>query len=289
MSDVPDHIERLRQRLRDCTLCPRRCHVDRTSGQLGACRIGPEAVVASHAPHFGEESVLVGRGGSGTIFLAGCNLQCVYCQNCTISQSSQGKRCSPEELTQMALELQARGCSNVNFVTPSHVAHAVAEAIWLARNQGLKIPTVYNSGGYDLVDALKDMEGLIDIYLPDFKYASNDSGRKYSDVEDYTDIARSAIAEMFRQVGTLQCDSHGVAERGLIVRHLVLPAGVDDSQEAIRIVAHEAPGAAVNIMGQYHPAWKAGDYEKLRRRVEHWRIRRLRGLGEEFGLQVLRN
>jgi putative pyruvate formate lyase activating enzyme len=289
MSDVPDHIERLRQRLRDCTLCPRSCHVDRFSGELGACRIGSEAVVASHAPHFGEESVLVGRGGSGTIFLAGCNLRCVYCQNCNISQSSRGKRCGPEELSQMALELQTRGCSNVNFVTPSHVAHAVAEAIWLARRQGLKIPTVYNSGGYDCVDVLKDLEGLIDIYLPDFKYASNESGRKYSGVDDYTDVARLATAEMFRQVGTLECDSHGVAVRGLIVRHLVLPAGVDNSQEAIRTIARQAPGAAVNVMGQYRPAWKAGDYQKLRRRPEHWRIRRLRSLAEELGLEVLRS
>ncbi len=286
---MPDHIERLEQRLRDCTLCPRCCRVDRTSEQLGACKIGPEAVVASHAPHFGEESVLVGRGGSGTIFLAGCNLHCVYCRNCNISQSSRGKRCSPSELAQMALGLQAKGCCNVNFVTPSHVPHAVGRAIRLARNQGLKIPIVYNSGGYDALDTLKDLEGLIDIYLPDFKYASNESGRRYSDVEDYTDVARAAVAEMFRQVGPLQCDSRGVAGRGLIVRHLVLPAGVDDSQEAIRIIARQAPAAAVNVMGQYRPAWKAGDYQKLRRHVEQRRIRRLRSLAAELGLEVLRN
>jgi putative pyruvate formate lyase activating enzyme len=197
--------------------------VNRKAGQIGACRIGSQAVVVSAGPHFGEEPCLVGSGGSGTIFFAGCNLTCVFCQNADISQRADGLPRTPMKIAEIALDLHGQGCRNINFVTPSHVAHAVAEAIVLARASGLTIPTVYNCGGYESVETLACLEGLIDIYMPDFKWADEAAGRKYSGVPDYPVVATTALAEMYRQIGPLRLDANGEAIGGVLVRHLVMP------------------------------------------------------------------
>ena len=264
---MSDNIAKLREILRDCVLCARRCRVDRTAGELGACRAGVEAVVASAGPHFGEEPCLVGRGGSGTIFLAGCNLDCVFCQNSDISHPADvqaaGAEMPPARIAELALGLAARGCENINFVSPTHVAHAVAEAISIARQGGLTVPIVYNCGGYDSVETLRLLDGLIEIYMPDFKWADAAAGKKYSGVADYPAVATAALAEMYRQVGPLETDGRGVAVRGVLVRHLVLPGDLARSRDAIDIVAKTAPRCAINVMGQYRPMFRAAEFPEL--------------------------
>ncbi len=263
MAVLNENIKKLKKIIRDCTLCPWQCHVDRTAGQIGACRIGAQAVVASYGPHFGEEPVLVGRGGSGTIFLSGCNLDCAFCQNFDISHSNKGQTLSPKEIADIALDLQKTGCVNVNFVTPTHVAHSLAEAIAISRKDGLTVPIVYNCGGYESVETLKLLDGLIEIYMPDFKYADADAARKYSGVKDYPEIAKAALAEMYRQVGPLELDKNGVATSGLLVRHLVLPNNLTPSSKVMDIIAEVAPGCAINVMGQYRPAFRASNFPEL--------------------------
>jgi len=257
-----ERARKLTETLRSCTLCPRECRVDRTAGQIGACRIGARAKVASAGLHFGEEPVLVGRGGSGTIFFSGCNLDCVFCQNCDISHSTRGQEVTPGQLAALAFQLAENGCENVNFVTPSHVAHAVAEAIVIARTNGLAVPVVYNCGGYESVETLRLLEGLIEIYMPDFKWADTDAGKKYSGVDDYPAVATAALTEMYRQVGKLELDGH-VATKGVLVRHLVMPGDLAKSHEVIDIVVKAAPGCAINVLGQYHPAYRAGEFPEL--------------------------
>lgn len=284
MGGFPENVVRLRQTIQDCTLCPRRCRVDRQAGQRGACRTGAEAVVASFGPHFGEEPPLVGEGGSGTIFLAGCNLDCVFCQNCEISHGGQGRETSPRGMADIALRLEAAGCVNVNFVSPTHVAHAVAETIVLARQDGLKAPVVYNCGGYESLETLQRLEGLIEIYMPDFKCADAEAGLKYSGVPEYPSVAALALEEMFRQVGPLVRDDRGQARRGVLVRHLVLAHDLARSHEVIDIVAHAAPGATMNVMGQYHPAYRAGEFPELLARPDPSELIRLRAYAEQKGL-----
>ncbi len=257
VAELPANILRLRELIRDCELCPRCCRVDRTAGEVGACGIGETALVNSAGPHFGEEPVLVGRGGSGTIFFAGCNVACIFCQNWDISHTTDGEPTTPAEIAQVALALARRGCENINFVTPTHVSHAVAEAVWTARAGGLTVPVVYNSGGYEAVATRRLLEGLVDIYMPDFKYGDPAAGRKYSGVDDYPAVAAAALAEMYRQVGPLQTDARGAAARGVLVRHLVLPADLARSRDALTAVACAAPACAINVMGQYHPAGEA--------------------------------
>jgi putative pyruvate formate lyase activating enzyme len=285
MAELPENVRRLRERIAPCTLCPRACSVDRSAGRVGACRIGAEAVVASAGPHFGEEPVLVGRGGSGTIFLAGCNLHCVFCQNADISHSNEGREMLPGQIASVALRLQGGGCENVNFVTPTHVAHALAEAIVLARAAGLTVPIVYNCGGYESVETLDLLAGLVEIYMPDFKYADADAGRKYSGAPDYPAVAAAALAEMYRQVGPLETDGRGVARRGLLVRHLVMPGDLARSREVIDIVARTAPGAALNVMAQYRPCFRAKEYPELCRRPRLEEVRDLQAAADARGLR----
>jgi putative pyruvate formate lyase activating enzyme len=288
MPAMPQNVQALRGMIRSCVLCPRHCRVDRTAGELGACRTGAEAVVASVGPHFGEEPVLVGRGGSGTIFLVGCNLSCAFCQNFDISHppkvQAAGKECSSQAVGELALGLQRQGCGNINFVTPTHVAHAIAEAIVLARAAGLKVPVVYNCGGYELPEVLRLLEGLVEVYMPDFKYADAAAGLKYSGVADYPAVASAAIAEMYRQVGPLCLDGDGVAIRGLLVRHLVLPGDIARSREVVDQVAAAAPGAAINVMGQYRPAHEAWRYPELQVGLSAGQIRNLREYAASRGL-----
>ena len=284
MADLPENIVKLKETLRDCTLCPRNCHVDRTAGKVGACRIGATAVVASAGPHFGEEPVLVGRGGSGTIFFSGCNLACVFCQNWDISHTTDGEPREADEIAKIALGLQRRGCENINFVTPTHVAHAVAEAVWLARAAGLTVPIVYNCGGYESVQTLAALEGLVDIYMPDFKYANGVGGRTYSGVDDYPQVAQAALAEMYRQVGPLLLGDNRVATRGVMVRHLVMPANLASSRDVVEIVARIAPACAINVMGQYHPAGEAHQFPELMASVSAEGIAALRRHAVSLGL-----
>ena len=258
--------------------------MDRTAGELGACRIGAEAVVASGGPHFGEEPCLVGRGGSGTIFLAGCNLDCVFCQNFDISHSGDGVWMSAEQIAEIALDLQRQGCENVNFVTPTHVAHALAEAVVIARSKGLTVPVVYNCGGYESVETLGLLEGLVDVYMPDFKYADAAAGAKYSGVEDYPTVASGALAEMYRQLGDWQADAHGVAQRGVLVRHLVLPGDLARSRDVIDMVAAAAPGCAINVMGQYRPCYRAAEFPPLNARPKLEDVVSLREYAGGLGL-----
>jgi putative pyruvate formate lyase activating enzyme len=288
MVEMPPNVLRLGREIRRCGLCPRRCGVNRQAGQIGACRIGSQAVVASAGPHFGEEPCLVGNGGSGTIFFTGCNLACVFCQNADISQGAEGLPRTPMQIAEIALGLQGRGCRNINFVTPTHVAHAVAEAVVLARASGLTIPTVYNCGGYESVGTLACLEGLIDIYMPDFKWADEPAGRKYSGVADYPAVATAGLAEMHRQVGPLRLDARGEAIAGLLVRHLVMPGDLAHSGEAIDVIASTAPGCTVNIMSQYHPAFHAGMLPELAERPQSACIDRLRRQARSRGLRLAR-
>ena len=281
-------MNELRELIRSCRLCPRACRVDRAAGELGACRIGAEAVVASAGPHFGEEPVLVGAGGSGTIFFAGCNLDCLFCQNHDISHSTRGQVTAPTEIAALALALERRGCCNVNFVTPTHVAHAVAEAIAAARAGGLAVPIVYNCGGYESVETLRALAGTVEIYMPDFKYASAEAAKLYSGVDDYPAVAERALAEMYRQVGPLALDARGLATRGVLVRHLVMPDDIAESGRVIEIVARTAPGCTVNVMAQYRPAYRAEEFPRLMGYPQPGQVRSLRDRAAEAGLVVVR-
>jgi putative pyruvate formate lyase activating enzyme len=258
--------ERAQTRLRRCALCPRRCRVDRLAGELGECRTGARARLASAGPHYGEEAPLVGRGGSGTIFFAGCNLACVFCQNHDLSHLCRGREEEPARIAVTMMELQERGCENINLVSPSHVVPQVLAALVLAADQGLRLPLVYNTGGYDSLATLRLLDGVVDIYMPDMKYADESVGQRLSGVLDYVRRNRAAVAEMHRQVGDLDLDAGGVARRGLLVRHLVLPNDLAGTQEVARFVAAQlSPDTYVNIMGQYHPAYLAERYGEIAR------------------------
>jgi putative pyruvate formate lyase activating enzyme len=257
----------LRELMRECRLCPRRCDVDRLSGELGACRTGPRPVVSSWGPHFGEERPLVGRGGSGTIFLTNCNLACLFCQNCDISQLGEGRETTLDHLARMMLDLQRRGCHNINWVTPTHQVPMLVEATGLAVEGGLHLPLVYNCGGYESVEALALLDGIVDIYMPDAKYGDNASGRRLSGVPDYWDRCREALAEMHRQVGDLRLDGRGLAVRGLLVRHLVLPNGLAGTGAVMQFLASLSRDTYVNVMAQYHPHHRASEVPDIARTI----------------------
>lgn len=253
MADV-DYLEKM---LYCCTMCPRRCRVNRVAGKTGYCGIGVEARVASAGPHFGEESVLVGSGGSGTIFFSGCNLHCIYCQNYDISQQRHGRDVSVEQLADIMLRLAAEGASNIKLVTPSHVAAQIGRALELARKRGLKLPVIYNTGGYDSIETLEALDGLIDIYMPDMKYADSVVSADLSDASDYPKVNQAAVREMHRQVGDLVIEN-GLAVCGLLVRHLVLPNRLSQSMAIIDFLAdHISARTAINMMGQYRPCYQA--------------------------------
>jgi putative pyruvate formate lyase activating enzyme len=246
------------ERLAHCDLCPRECEVDRRAGKLGVCRTGERARVSSYGQHHGEEGPLRGWLGSGTIFFTRCNLRCQYCQNHEITQTDAGEEVSPEGLAKIMLELQKLGCHNINLVSPSHVIPQILAAVRIAARAGLRIPLVYNTGGYDSVQSLKLLEGIIDIYMPDMKYASAQIGLRYSKARDYPSVNRAAVREMHRQVGDLQINSRGLAERGLLVRHLILPNNLAGTAEIVRFLAQEiSRDTYLNLMKQYHPAYNA--------------------------------
>ncbi len=254
--------------LQSCTACPRNCRVNRLEDKFAVCKTGLHAVVSSHFPHHGEEDCLRGWRGSGTIFFTGCNLRCVFCQNFDISWQVRGTPAPPRELAAMMLELQAQGCHNINLVTPEHVAPQIVQALPFAIEEGLRLPLVYNTSAYDSMESLALLDGLVDIYMPDFKYWNAEMARKYSRAPDYPEVARRAIKEMYRQVGNLVIEDNGLARRGLLIRHLVMPGEVAGTRAVMQWIADElSPETYVNLMAQYHPAGKVS-------RSEHAEINR---------------
>ncbi|MEK6528762.1 MAG: radical SAM protein [Nitrospirota bacterium] len=272
---LKEKIKSAEKILKNCTLCPRKCEVDRTAGELGFCKTGDKPFVSSYNPHFGEERPLVGRSGSGAIFFTHCNLGCLFCQNWTISHLGEGSIISFEALADIMLALQNYGCHNINFVTPTHQVPMILKSLEIAIAKGLEVPLVYNCGGYESIETLRILDGIIDIYMPDFKYADPQAALKYSNAEDYPSIAKAAIKEMHRQVGGLLMDEKGIALRGLLVRHLVLPEGMAGTEEAARFLAEEiSPNTYTNIMAQYYPCYKAVEHPPLDRRVTNSEYRK---------------
>jgi len=267
--DLAERVDAAYALFESCTLCPRQCGADRLSGETAFCRATAKLKVYSAQPHFGEEMSLVGRRGSGTVFFSNCNLRCVFCQNWPIAHKGQGKEIDDGTLADMMLELQKIGCHNINLVTPTHVMPNILNAVKLACKKGLRIPLVYNTSGYERVEILRLLDGVIDIYLPDMKYMSPEKAAIYSaGVSDYPEIAKAAILEMHRQVGLHRTDRRGVAQRGLMIRHLVMPNGVAGTGQFVRWVAANLPlSTYVNIMPQYHVAYKAFEYPEIWRRI----------------------
>jgi len=251
-------------RLKRCMLCPRECGVNRLAGETGYCHTGPRAWVSSFSPHFGEEAPLVGNHGSGTIFFTHCNLLCLFCQNFDISHQGEGQEVAVSELAGIMLSLQNQGCQNINFVTPSHVVPQILDAVQVAVQHGLNVPLVFNSGGYDRVATLKLLDGIIDIYMPDFKFWDSKIAANSCQAGDYPEVARKALIEMHRQVGDLQIDADGIARRGLLIRHLVLPGGLAGTREVMRFIAQKISTASyVNVMSQYRPCGRAAEVKGL--------------------------
>jgi putative pyruvate formate lyase activating enzyme len=255
--------------LHSCTCCGWMCKVDRFTQKLGVCKTGAFARVSSYGPHLGEEDPLRGWRGSGTLFFSRCNLRCQYCQNAEISQGDLGQDVDDQQLAGILLELQAQGCHNINLVSPTHVVPQIIAAVYRAAQQGLCLPLVYNTGGYDSLEALRLLDGIVDIYMPDMKYAHPQTAQRYSRIPRYPQVNQAAVREMHRQVGDLVLDEHGLARRGLLVRHLVLPNGLSGTEKVLRFLADEiSPNTYLNLMDQYYPAYQARQYPQLNRRLK---------------------
>lgn len=275
----------LRALMRECTLCPHECRARRLDGRYGVCHSTAEAVISSAAPHYGEEAPLTGSCGSGTIFFTSCNLKCTFCQNYDISQMRLGRRVSAQELGEIMLRLQQSGCHNINLVTPTHMVPQFVEALVHAAEAGLSIPVVYNCGGYESVRILKLLEDIVDIYMPDIKYSANEFARRLSGAPGYWDIVRPAVKEMHRQVGDLMVDARGIARRGLLIRHLVLPNGLAGSRAVLDFISRDvSPSTYVNIMDQYRPAYRALRYSELSRSIKESEYREVLEYASAVGL-----
>ncbi len=284
--ELSKRVKEVWDMMRRCELCPRLCRVNRLENKTGFCRSGQKVKVSSFNPHFGEEPVLVGYGGSGTIFFTNCTLCCIFCQNYPISQMGNGREYSIDELANMFLRLQRMGCHNINFVTPTHFLPHILKALERAIPNGFNLPLVYNTSGYERVEILEMLEGIVDIYLPDIKYSSNEMAHRYSGVDNYVEHNRAALKEMFRQVGLLRCDERDVAQRGIIVRHLVLPEDISGSEEAIKFLARElSPNLHLALMSQYFPAYKAPETPPLDRRIDKSHYMQLAKLVKKIGFQ----
>jgi len=284
--ELDERIKKAYKLLSSCEVCPRKCGVNRLEGEEGFCRSGEEVIVSSYNSHFGEEPPLVGNFGSGTIFFTNCNLKCVYCQNYPISQLGNGNKVSLSELAKIMLALQKRRCHNVNLVTPTHFVPQILKSLKLAIKMGLHIPIVYNTSGYDSVNTLKLLDGVVDIYLPDARYADNEIARKYSSAPDYFEIMKKALKEMHRQVGDLVTDKIGIARSGLIIRHLVLPEGLSSTKKIMHFIAREiSPRTYVSLMAQYFPAYQAGQFLPLSRRINREEYKEALQAFKEEGLE----
>ena len=286
--ELAARVGQLRSMLESCELCPRRCHVNRLLDERGKCRTGLRAMVSSCSPHFGEESPLVGHKGSGTIFFTNCNLACVFCQNYPISQLGDGREVSADELAAMMTSLQRKGCHNINLVTPSHVVAQIVEALALAIPAGLSIPLVYNCGGYESLDTLHLLDGIVDIYMPDMKYSDNEKAWQYSGIDNYWSANSAAVREMPRQVGDLEIDGRGVATKGLLVRHLVLPHDLAGTREVVRFLAEEiSRDTYLNVMAQYRPSHRAFEFPLLNRPLTGDEWKEAVDLARQYGLKRL--
>ncbi len=284
-SELEDRIESARCLLASCSVCPRNCSVDRLSDERGICGSGRQAIVSSFNPHFGEEAPLVGRGGSGTIFFANCNLKCIFCQNYEISHLGDGEAVDSGKISIIMIYLQKIGCENINFVSPTHVVPQILDALPKAIQSGLRIPLVYNTGGYDSLRTLGLLDGIVDIYMPDMKYSSNSVSKRLSGVEDYVERNREAVLEMHRQVGDLQVKEDGVATKGLLVRHLVLPEGLAGTLETAEfLVGKVSRDTYINLMDQYRPCYRAGEVPALSRRITPEEYREAVRLARQAGL-----
>ncbi len=291
--------------MQKCRVCPRKCGVNRLKNERGFCQVGRNPIVSSYNPHLGEERCLVGTRGSGTIFMTWCNLRCVYCQNYKISQMGVGKEITAKKLADIMISLQDQGCHNINFVSPTHQVPQILEALPKAIEKGLKLPLVYNTNAYDSIETLKLLEGIFDIYLPDFKYSDNKIALTYSQAPRYFEIAKAAISEMHRQVGDLIIKSRlenqipkwkkenqqylkdipwGVAIRGLLIRHLVLPENLAGSKKIMKFLSQLSPHTFVNIMDQYHPYFKALNYPQLARRITRQEYQQVAKWAKRYGL-----
>jgi len=285
LKKLSERLEKALEISSNCELCPRKCHVNRLKDEKGFCKTGRNAVVSSFGPHFGEEKVLVGRFGSGTIFFTHCNMACVFCQNYDISQLGKGKETTALELANIMLELQRMGCHNINLVSPTHCVAQILEALLIAFEEGLKIHIVYNTGGYDSVDTLKLLDGIVDIYMPDIKYSDDERGMRYSSAPNYFSVAKSAVKEIHRQVGDLKTDDRGIAVKGLLVRHLVLPNNLAGTEKVMEFLATEISAETfVNIMDQYRPLHKAFRYPKLSRSITQFELRKAVEIALSHGL-----
>jgi putative pyruvate formate lyase activating enzyme len=284
--ELEERVKAAWRHLSHCDLCARYCRVDRLHTLKGvACRTSERALVSSYGPHYGEENPLRGRRGSGTIFFTRCNLRCVFCQNWDISQKGMGEEVEAEAIAGMMLQLQRQGCHNINFVSPSHVVAQILAAVLIAARQGLHIPLVYNTGGYDSLEALALLDGVIDIYMPDMKYGDSEAAHRYSHVRDYWEVNREAVREMHRQVDDLVLDEEGIARRGLLIRHLVLPGDIANTEKVVAFVAEEiSRDSYVNVMGQYYPCYRARDYPPLDRPLTGEEYRRALWLARQHGL-----
>ncbi len=268
--ELSQRIKLLKGLLKECQLCPRECQVNRLKGEVGYCGAGSELMVSSAFPHFGEESPLVGFHGSGTLFLTYCNLRCVFCQNYDISHLGKGEHSTPSDLARAMLRLQEIGCHNINFVTPTHFAPQIVASLPEAIEKGLRLPIVYNCSGYESIEVIQLLEDVVDIYMPDAKYMDEKFSRRFSNAPDYPEVIKKVLKEMHRQVGDLVTNSMGIAERGLLIRHLVMPGGVASSEAVLKFIAEEISAHSyVNIMDQYRPEYRAYEYSEIDRRITH--------------------
>jgi putative pyruvate formate lyase activating enzyme len=284
--EIEERCETLNEMLRSCRICPNECNVNRINGEEGIyCHSTNEIKISNYAPHFGEEPPLVGFSGSGTIFFTNCNLNCVFCQNHDISQLGHGSKVSIEQLSEFMITLQNRGCHNINLVSPTHYVPQIISALVIAIEKGLEIPIVYNCGGYESVETLKMLEDIIDIYMPDIKYSDNETASRLSGIKNYREVVQAAVKEMHRQVGDLHINRRGIAKRGLLIRHLILPNDLAGSEQVFDFVADEvSKDTYINIMDQYYPAYKANQFTDLNRRITNDEYERVIDYARKKGL-----
>jgi putative pyruvate formate lyase activating enzyme len=281
-------IARAKELLKSCTLCPRQCRVNRLKGETGVCNTGTKVLVSSFSPHFGEEPFFVGTHGSGTLFFTFCNLGCLFCQNYEISHKGEGRETDPDGIAAMMLALERAGCQNINLVTPTHVVPWILEALDIAAAKGLSLPLIYNSSGYDSVETLKLLDGVVDIYLPDFKFWEKEPARRFCNAPDYPDIAKLAIKEMHAQVGDLKVSQSGTAISGVVLRHLVMPFDLAGTEKVMGFIRnHVSPNMVVNIMSQYRPCFCARKFPEISRGITTEEFRKAVKIARDMGLTLV--